>query len=165
MTARADDRMRLALSLALLAAWLGAAGVVATVVAPAAFAVLPTRALAGALVGRVLPAVFYTGLAAGLVSAALAWGDRADGSANPRLRLGASLALAAACGVAQLVVAPRIQRVRARIGPSIEALAQDDPLRAAFGRLHAVSVAWMGVGIVAATVAIVAVALSLRARR
>ena len=40
------------ISIALVAAWLGAALVVAAVVAPAAFDVLPTRTLAGALVGR-----------------------------------------------------------------------------------------------------------------
>jgi hypothetical protein len=45
----------------LLAAWLGAGMLLAAVVAPAAFAVLPSRTLAGALVGRVLPTVFIAG--------------------------------------------------------------------------------------------------------
>jgi len=48
----------------LLSAWLGAGVLFATVVAPAAFAVLPSRALAGALVGRVLPVIFVSGIVA-----------------------------------------------------------------------------------------------------
>src|SRR2546430_1569733 len=45
----------------LLAVWIGAALLFALVVAPAAFAVLPSRTLAGALVGRGLPVIFYGG--------------------------------------------------------------------------------------------------------
>jgi hypothetical protein len=54
-----------AISVVGLSAWLGAAVLAATVVAPAAFAVLPTRSLAGALVGRVLPVLFYGGAVVG----------------------------------------------------------------------------------------------------
>src|SRR5215213_9270463 len=57
------------LSVVLLSLWLGAAIVVAAVVAPAAFAVLPTRTLAGALVGRVLPSIFWSGAVVGRVRA------------------------------------------------------------------------------------------------
>src|SRR5437899_2098491 len=60
----------------LLALWLGAGIVVSAVVAPAAFAVLPTRTLAGALVGRVLPVIFLSGIAVGAVVIALAKGSR-----------------------------------------------------------------------------------------
>jgi len=45
-----------------LAAWLGAAALFAASVAPAAFAVLPSRSLAGDVVGRVLPVVFWSGM-------------------------------------------------------------------------------------------------------
>ena len=41
--------------------WLGAALLFIAVVAPAAFAVLPSRALAGLVVGRVLPVLFWSG--------------------------------------------------------------------------------------------------------
>src|SRR5689334_2939423 len=91
-------------SVILLAAWLGAALLVAAVVAPAAFAVLPTRTLAGALVGRVLPVVFWSGMIVGLAVAALGWS-----MPNRLWRTGAALALVVACGAAQLVVAPRIE--------------------------------------------------------
>jgi len=55
------------LGIALLAAWLGAACFVASVVAPAAFDVLPTRTLAGALVGRVIPVLFWSGVIVGVL--------------------------------------------------------------------------------------------------
>jgi len=59
----------------LLSAWLGAAVLVTTVVAPAAFAVLPSRTLAGALVGRVLPVLFIAGLVVALASLSLDSGE------------------------------------------------------------------------------------------
>jgi hypothetical protein len=60
--------VRLVLAASLLGAWIGAALLMAAAVAPAAFAVLPTRALAGALVGRVLPPVFGGGIVVGLAA-------------------------------------------------------------------------------------------------
>jgi hypothetical protein len=134
----------------LLAAWLGAAVLVAAVVAPAAFAVLPTRILAGALVGRVLPAIFWSGMAIGLLVAF-------TGMQRPAAiwRAASALVLAAACAAAQLVVAPRIARLRDAIGGPIDALDPADPRRAAFGRLHGLSVAWMGLGGLAALVALI----------
>ena len=128
---------RTALALLLLAMWLGGATLVATTVAPAAFAVLPTRALAGALVGRVLPQVFYAGMLLGAVAAALAWTDRTAPHATARAV--ASLGTVVACAVAQWVIGPRIARLRETIGPSVEALATTDPLRVEFGRLHGLS--------------------------
>ena len=152
----------LLVSLPLAAAWLGAALLFAAAVAPAAFAVLPARSLAGALVGRVLPVLFVTGLVVGVVVAALE--ASSAGAPFRRWRLGAAAAMIVACAVAQFAVAPRIERVREDIGPSIEALAPDDARRAAFGRLHAVSVGWMGLAMLAAGVVIVSGALALRAR-
>ena len=142
---------------ALLAAWIGAAALVAAVVAPAAFAVLPTRALAGALVGRVLPVVFVAGLVAGVAAAALGWSANASFG---RARLILPLLAAALCAAAQFGVGPRIQRVRAQIGPSVEALPPADPLRREFGRLHGVSVALMGAGMLAAGAALVLTAVA-----
>jgi hypothetical protein len=152
--------MRPLLSVALLGAWVGAAVLTASVVAPAAFAVLPTRALAGALVGRVLPVVFLSGLVVGAVAAAL--GGRA--LPHARVRLGAGIALALSCAAAQFLVAPRIQRLREQIGPVLEAVAADDPRRLAFGRLHGVSVLLLGIGLVAAAVALTSLLLALRQR-
>lgn len=134
-----------------LSAWLGAALLAAAVVAPAAFAVLPTRALAGALVGRVLPPLFLAGFALNAIVAGLA--ARSGGAlATPRVAL-ATLA-AAACAVAQFVIARRIETLRAAIGPSLDALAPGDPRRVAFGRLHGLSVLSLGVAMLAAAVVV-----------
>ena len=127
-------------SLVALSLWLGAALVFGAVVAPAAFAVLPTRALAGAVVGRVLPSLFWGGAAVGLLVAVLG-----RGGGTWRTRCLPGLAMAAACLAAQLVVAPRIDRVRADAVVPIDRLAPGDARRAAFGRLHVASVALLGV--------------------
>jgi len=130
----------------LLAAWLGATLIVGAVVAPAAFAVLPTRTLAGALVGRVLPPLFWSGAAVGIVAAVMAR------RAHHTSALVAALVITASSLAAQLIVAPRIEAVRASIDGPIDALARDDARRLAFGRLHGASVALLGVAGVAALV-------------
>lgn len=135
----------------LLAAWLGAALLVAAVVAPAAFAVLPTRTLAGSLVGRVLPVVFWSGMGVGAVVALIGWSEM-DGRVG---RTASAVLLAASCAVAQLGIAPRIAAIRRSVVGSMDALDPSDPRRQAFGRLHGLSVAWMGLGGVAALVALV----------
>jgi hypothetical protein len=147
---------RLIAATALLALWLGAALLTAAVVAPAAFAVLPTRALAGALVGRVLPVIFVGGLAAGATAAFL------GGAAGPfgRGRLTLAVATAALCAVAQFGVTPRLQSLRAELGPDVEAVARTDPRRQAFGRLHGVSVLLMGAAGLAAGGALVLAAIA-----
>ena len=153
MTARAGVPLTETL---LLAVWIGAALIFTIVVAPAAFSVLPTRTLAGALVGRVLPVIFYAGVVIGSLIVVLdilgrtgAWGRSAAGAVA-----------ALACAVAQLVVGTRIDRLRAAISGPLDALASDDPRRVAFGRLHAISVGWLGLAMVAA---IIALTLAVRA--
>jgi len=135
----------------LLALWIGASVMVAAVVAPALFAVLPTRTLAGLVVGRVLPAVFYSGMVVGLAAIVLEWRVHREWH-----WLGGETAAAvvvAACAIAQWYVAPRIEQVRQAIGGPVDALAPDDPRRLAFGRLHAESVAWLGLAMLAAAAA------------
>ena len=140
-------------SVVLLSAWLGATAIVAAVVAPAAFAVLPTRTLAGALVGRVLPVLFWAGMAIGLVIAFLGWR-----LPLPAWRLGAAFVLIASSVTAQLVIAPRIERLRAAASGPIDALDPSSAIRQAFGRLHGLSVACLGIGMLAAVVLLVLIA-------
>lgn len=141
-------------------AWLGAALLFAAVVAPAAFAALPSRTLAGALVGAVLPALFLAGivLGAGLVIASLAL--RRGRLVTPGTVGG--LLITISCAAAQFVVAPRIERARASIGGPIESVPSSDPRRVAFGRLHGASVAWLGVAVVGAAIVATGTAASLR---
>ena len=130
----------------LLAAWLGATLIVGAVVAPAAFAVLPTRTLAGALVGRVLPPLFWSGAAIGVGAAVMAWRSQRIPA------LVAALVIVAATVAAQLIVAPRIEAVRASVEGPIDALPRGDSRRLAFGRLHGASVALLGLAGAAALV-------------
>ncbi len=148
---------RLATTGALLALWLGAAILTAAVVAPAAFAVLPTRADAGALVGRVLPTVFVAGVAVGVAAAALAAGA---GGAFLRARIVLPVLCALLCATAQFVITPRIHTLRVQMGPNIEALPKDDARRVQFGMLHGISVLFMGAAGLAAGVALVLTALA-----
>jgi hypothetical protein len=136
------------------AVWLGSAVLFSLVVAPAAFAVVPTRALAGLLVGRVLRVVLLGGVVAGGIVVAGAWAGGVSGRARA-VCAGAGLVTVVACGVAQWVVGARIADVRAGIGASLDALAVTDPRRVAFGRLHALSVALLGLGMLAAGVVLV----------
>ncbi|HXT15434.1 MAG TPA: DUF4149 domain-containing protein [Gemmatimonadaceae bacterium] len=142
------------IAIALLALWLGAGTIVSAVVAPALFAVLPSRTLAGAVVGRVLPAVFYSGIVIGLVALGLEWRVHREW----RWAESAMGIMVLACAAAQVFVAPRIEAVRQAIGGPVDALSADDPRRIAFGRLHGESVAWLGLAMVAAAVAGVAIA-------
>ena len=145
----------------LLAAWLGAGILFAAVVAPAAFAVLPSRTLAGALVGKVLPTVFVAGMAIAVVAAVL---DRGTAGRASRVRRVALAVLAISCAVAQFVVGPRIERIRGEIGGPVEQLAPSDPRRTAFGRLHAISVAWLGLAMLSGATAVVLMSITPRTR-
>jgi hypothetical protein len=136
-------------SAVLLSIWLGASLIVGAVVAPAAFAVLPTRTLGGALVGRVLPVLFWSGALAGALAAWLARGEH-----GRRSRVISSLVVVAGCLLAQLAVAPRIARTREAAGAPLDQLARDDSRRIAFGRLHAASVGLLAVSSIAAVSAL-----------
>lgn len=136
-------------SLIALAAWLGASLLASAVVAPAAFAVLPTRTLAGALVGEVLPVLFVSGAVIGVLICFWAW--RRGGNRLVSVGTGAQALFTAA---AQFVVGPRIHALRVAMGPALDAVAPDDPRRVAFGRLHGVSVLLLGGAMLAACVAV-----------
>jgi hypothetical protein len=72
--------------------------------------------------------------------------------------------IASSCAVAQLIVGPRIARLRAEIAGPVESLGTDDARRMMFGRLHGASVAWLGVAMLAAAIALVLSARTLESR-
>jgi hypothetical protein len=121
------------------ALWLGAALLTVTVVAPGAFAVLPTRALAGEMVGRVLPVVFAGAILVPASVLVIVPAARRSGFA-----VTASITAAVAAGVALWVVNPRIAALRAAAVVPIDQLAPSDPRRTMFGLWHGVSVALLG---------------------
>ena len=139
--------MRSLLALGASTMWVGAALLLGASVAPAAFAALPSPALAGAVVGRVLPVVFISGLVLAIVVGVRGLGEMAGGQAPVRA---AAAVWAIACGLAQFGVGPAITRVRNGVVGPIDALAMTDPRRVAFGRLHVASVGLLALGLLAA---------------
>lgn len=136
---------RVLVSALLVAAWLGAALLTVAVVAPGAFAVLPSRTIAGTMVGRVLPTLFIAGMVIGVVVASMA------GEAS-RWAAASAIVAALACMVAQFVVTPRIERLRSEIGGPVDVLPAGDARRVAFGLLHGYNVAGLGVAMLGAAV-------------
>lgn len=135
---------RLIAAALLVAAWLGAALLAVAVVAPGAFAVLPTRALAGDMVGRVLPVVFAGAIIVPLMAHVVAPVIR-----RSALAVTSSVVAAVAAVLALGVVNPRIAALRAAAVVPIDQLNPVDPRRAMFGMLHGISVALLGVAMLA----------------
>lgn len=138
----------------LIALWLGAAVFFSFAVAPTAFAVLPTRELAGALVSNVLMIVNLSGLVLALV----ALGGSFVGTAGVgRVGLWTERALlvvvALGCAVGQFVIALWLRFVKAQMGRPIDEMPIDDPLRMQFNNLHEYSVWVLVAAMLAALVA------------
>jgi hypothetical protein len=145
--------------LLLLGMWLGAAVLFSFAVAPGAFAVLPARELAGAIVTRTIGIVNVGGFLIALLLLATAFARR--GAATRRawtVEVIALALLALATGVGQWVVAARMAALRVAMGRPIDEVAESDPLRLAFNSLHGYSVAAMTTAMLAAIVAFVLIA-------
>jgi Domain of unknown function (DUF4149) len=138
------------------AAWFGASLLLSATVAPTAFAVLPSRTLAGAVLGPVFPVLFIGGLIAGLLAIA-------DGALSSTAlgywRLAAGVVMTITSGIAQFIILPSIECVRASVAGAVDALAADDSRRLAFGRLHGLSVACLGIAMLGAAVIMICAAV------
>lgn len=143
----------------LLAAWLGASLYFSVTVTRAAFAVMPTRALAGAFVGRTLPVLFDAGMLVGiwLVATALL----APRAGSRALALGGGAAIAVLTALARFVILARIERLRLAMPAAIDTLSPGDPARRAFGQLHALSVGALGLSLLIGLAVLIALAHSL----
>lgn len=140
--------------LALLSLWLGAMAYFSFVVAPAAFAVLPTPLVAANLVNRTLGITEFIGLVLGAMLIVLRLSVRERRSRAFWLELSTLGLMTAAMLVSRLIVSQRLHELRARVG-DISALAASDPNRIAFDQLHQYSVWLMSFAIIAALVLIV----------
>lgn len=138
--------------LLLLSLWLGAS-VFFIAVAQSAFAVLPERELAGAIVGRTLAILNYSGLVIALILlAATLIGARNVNKLWLWTERFALLILAAACAVGQFVIAFWLLLVKTEMGKPIDQVAADDPLRIQFNSLHEYSVWVLFSGMIAALI-------------
>ncbi|MFN6962612.1 MAG: DUF4149 domain-containing protein [Pyrinomonadaceae bacterium] len=124
------------LRLLLLGLWLGAA-VFFIAVAQSAFAVLPSREMAGSLVSRTLAILNYSGLGVAVIlivtSIAVAAGTNKFMLWVERALL---ILIAVACAVAQFVIAWWMLLLRTQMGRPIDEVPADDPLRLQFNDLH-----------------------------
>jgi hypothetical protein len=139
--------------LALLSFWLGAMSIFSFIVAPAAFAVLPERRLAGSMVSRVLGSVEIIGIALGviLLLILLLRGKREKPFLFELIAIGL---MTISVILSRFVVSSRLQDLRVRYGDQLASLAHTDPIRSGFDQWHQYSVWLMGFNIIAAIVLI-----------
>lgn len=129
------------LRILLVALWLGAAVFFSFGVAQSAFAVLPSRELAGSVVNRTLMIVNYGGVIIGLILLASSFISRQNVSRGRLLFEQISLfVLTIACACGQFIIGAKLRDLRLQIGRPIDELATDDPLRIAFNDFHIYSV-------------------------
>jgi uncharacterized membrane protein len=139
-----------------LVVWLGGTMTIAGVVAPATFSTLERvepeagRTKAASVVGEVLRRFHIVSYVAAAVLLATLIGMKVVG---PRpLGFGWRLVIVgmmlAATIVSGVIVDPAIARRREAIGVPVASLAPTDPRRADFGRLHAISTALLGLGVI-----------------
>jgi uncharacterized membrane protein len=123
-----------------LVVWLGGLTFLAFVLAPTAFSpgLLPTRHLAGAVVGRCLTALHWMGIISGVVFliTSMIYSRLTIGTARPfAARQVLIMIMLLLTVISQFVISPKMHAIRAQ-AVEIDNLAPDDPLRVEFNRLH-----------------------------
>lgn len=140
--------------LALVSLWLGAMALFTTSVARAAFAVLPTRRMAGDLVSPILKDVEYLGLAMSAILILLLLLSREVKRTSYYVEFIIYLLALIGTATARFVVAAKIHDIRATFGDKLDTLALTDPTRVLFGQLHGLSVGLTGLNMIFALVVI-----------
>jgi uncharacterized membrane protein len=149
-----------------LVVWLGGLIFFAFVLAPTVFSpgLLPTRQVAGSIVGRSLDLLHYMAIVSGIVflMASMAYSRMATGNAGPvaarHLLMAAMLVLTA---ISQFAITPRMHAIRNEVGV-IDNVTPDNPLRAEFDRLHGWSERCEGTILLLGLVALYSTAQKLR---
>lgn len=118
--------------------WIGGLIFFAFVEAPAAFAVLPTRHLAGNVVGRSIIALHWMGIVSGLVflATSLLYARLTTGHAHAFAARNILIVLMLALTlISQFAIIPRMDTLRASMG-EIDSVPPDNPARMQFDSLH-----------------------------
>jgi hypothetical protein len=155
--------------LVLLACWFGAALFFGAAVAPAAFGVLRSFGLsnaneiAGSIVTRTLSIINIAGflIALLLLVTGILWRNY-SGRVSFIVECICLGVIALATGVGHWFIAARMRGLRAAMVLPIDQIAADDPRRIAFGSLHGYSVNALSLAMIAALVAMILMARSLR---
>src|SRR6185369_12419134 len=134
----------------LLSVWRGSMIFFSFAVAPSAFAVLPTRELAGAVVTGTISTVELMGPVIGplLILIRLV---RPSGAAK-FLHIILLLVMTAAAGLSRFWISPQMVSLRQAMGGHIDDVPATDPLRIHFNDLHQYSVALMSAAMLAGLV-------------
>ncbi len=120
--------------------WVGGLIFLAFVEAPTAFSpgLLPTRHMAGSIVGRSLDLLHYMAIVSGIVFliASTFYSRMATGNARPLAARHVLIVLMLLLTViSQFAISPKMPAIRAEVGV-IDNVPLDDPLRMEFNRLH-----------------------------
>jgi len=118
--------------------WLGGLIFFAFVLAPAAFSVLPSRHLAGTVVGRSLSTLHWMGIVSGIVFLAGSFLYSRLTKGTPHVFAARHLLIClmlALTLVSQFGIIPRMDTLRASIG-EIDSVSRDNPARMKFDALH-----------------------------
>lgn len=129
-----------------LGVWVGGIIFFSFIVAPALFAMLPKPGSAAAIVEVTLTDLHLMGIACGVLALAASFVAKLLRAKVLRTLLVAMLVLTA---VSLFGIMPQMQRIRDSVGGSIEALPPQDAGRAAFDRLHKLSVGLEGIVLLA----------------
>jgi uncharacterized membrane protein len=128
------------LMLLALVVWIGGLIFFAFVVAPTVFSpgLLPTRHLAGEIVGRSLNALHWIGIVSGVVFLITSATYNRMIAGHTRVLAGRHLLIVLMLlltVISQFAITPRMHALRAEAGV-IDSVAQDSPVHAEFDRLH-----------------------------
>ncbi len=123
-----------------LVVWVGGLIFFALVVAPTVFApgLLPTRHLAGEIVGRSLGALHWMGIVSGVVFliASMVYNRMTAGHARPlAMRHLLIVIMLLLTVISQFVIGPKMHAIRNEVG-AIDSIPLENPGRAEFDRLH-----------------------------
>jgi uncharacterized membrane protein len=118
--------------------WLGGLIFFAFVLAPTAFSVLPSRHLAGTVVGRSLGALHWMGIISGILflASSILYSRLTQGAAHVFAARHILICLMLALTlISQFGIIPRLDTLRASIG-EIDSVPPDNPARMQFDALH-----------------------------
>ena len=124
-----------------LGVWIGSIIFFSFVVAPALFRILPKPEMAGGVVNVTLADLHRIGIACGAIFLASTFLIKLQRAKLLQVLVGLMLVLTS---LSLFGIMPQMERIRSSVGGSIEALPHQDAGRAAFDRLHQLSVAFEG---------------------
>lgn len=130
----------------LLGVWLGSMMFFSFAVAPSAFAVLPTREMAGVMVTSSIGKIEVLGLVLGtflILIHAARWPTNPLSRPVRALQVVLLLLMIASAGVSRFWISPAMVSLRAAMGGHIDDVASTDPMRIQFNDLHQYSVGLM----------------------